>query len=82
MFAALPAALAFLAGWLIQFAGVVTDNYSNLRREPDDREHPELVQAVKSGLLSLADLRATILVELRRGGGDRRCACSPWPAGR
>jgi 1,4-dihydroxy-2-naphthoate octaprenyltransferase len=62
VFAALPAALAFLAGWLIQFAGVVTDNYSNLRREPDDREHPELVQAVKSGLLSLADLRATILV--------------------
>jgi 1,4-dihydroxy-2-naphthoate polyprenyltransferase len=61
VFAALPAALAFLAGWLIQFAGVVTDNYSNLMREPDDREHPELVQAVKSGLLSLADLRMTIL---------------------
>ncbi len=62
VFAALPVALAFLAGWLIQFAGVVTDNYSNLRREPDDREHPELVQAVKSGLLSLADLRNTIFV--------------------
>jgi 1,4-dihydroxy-2-naphthoate octaprenyltransferase len=62
VFAALPVALAFMAGWLIQFAGVVTDNYSNLRREPDDREHPELVQAVKSGLLSLADLRNTILV--------------------
>jgi 1,4-dihydroxy-2-naphthoate octaprenyltransferase len=62
VFAALPALLAFLAGWLIQFAGVVTDNYSNLLREPDDREHPELVQAVKSGLLSLADLRSTILL--------------------
>lgn len=56
-----PALLAFLAGWLIQFAGVVTDNYSNLKREPDDREHPELVRAVASGLLSLADLRTTIL---------------------
>ena len=62
VFAALPVALAFLAGWLIQFAGVVTDNYSNLKREPDDREHPELVQAVASGLLSLADLRTTILL--------------------
>jgi 1,4-dihydroxy-2-naphthoate polyprenyltransferase len=61
VFAALPVALAFLAGWLIQFAGVVTDNYSNLKREPDDREHPELVQAVRSGLLSLADLRKCIL---------------------
>ncbi len=62
LFAALPVGLAFLAGWLIQFAGVVTDNYSNLVRQPDDREHPELVQAVNSGLLSLADLRTTILV--------------------
>jgi 1,4-dihydroxy-2-naphthoate polyprenyltransferase len=61
VFAAGPAVLAFLAGWLIQFAGVVTDNYSNLLREPDDREHPELVQAIRSGLLSLADLRTTIL---------------------
>jgi 1,4-dihydroxy-2-naphthoate octaprenyltransferase len=61
VFAALPVLLAFLAGWLIQFAGVVTDNYTNLVRQPDDREHPELVQAIKSGLLSLGDLRTTIL---------------------
>lgn len=61
VFAALPVALAFLAGWLIQFAGVVTDNYTNLIRQPDDREHPELVQAVATGILSLADLRATLL---------------------
>ncbi len=61
VFAALPVLLAFFAGWLIQFAGVVTDNYENLIRRPDDREHPELVQAMKSGLLSLADLRTTIL---------------------
>ena len=37
--AAGPALLAFVAGWLIQFAGVVTDNYTNLLRQPDDREH-------------------------------------------
>ena len=61
VFAALPVALAFLAGWLIQFAGVVTDNYTNLIRQPDDREHPELVEAVATGILSLADLRATLL---------------------
>jgi len=61
VFAALPVTLAFLAGWLIQFAGVVTDNYTNLIRQPDDREHPELVQAVASGILSLTDLRNTIL---------------------
>ena len=60
VFAALPVLLAFLAGWLIQFAGVVTDNYTNLVRQPDDREHPELVAAVRQGLLSLGDLRTTI----------------------
>lgn len=61
VFAALPVLLAFLAGWLIQFGGVVTDNYTNLVRSPKDREHPELVEAIESGLLSLADLKATIL---------------------
>jgi 1,4-dihydroxy-2-naphthoate octaprenyltransferase len=61
VFALLPAALAFLAGWLIQFAGVVTDNYENLRRQPDDREHPELVAAVRTGLLSLNDLRTALV---------------------
>jgi 1,4-dihydroxy-2-naphthoate octaprenyltransferase len=60
VFAPLPVLLAFLAGWLIQFAGVVTDNYENLVRQPEDREHPELVEAVKTGLLSLNDLRMTI----------------------
>jgi len=62
VFAPVPALLAFLAGWLIQFAGLVTDNYENLLREPEDREHPELVQAVKSGLLTIAGLKATIIV--------------------
>jgi 1,4-dihydroxy-2-naphthoate octaprenyltransferase len=62
VFAAVPALLALLAGWLIQFAGVVTDNYENLVRQPDDREHPELVDAVRSGLLTLSGLKATIIV--------------------
>ncbi len=59
--AAGPALLAFFAGWLVQFAGVVTDNYTNLIRQPDDHEHPELVQAVQTGLLSLPFLRGTLL---------------------
>jgi 1,4-dihydroxy-2-naphthoate octaprenyltransferase len=62
VFAPIPALVAFLAGWLIQFAGVVTDNYENLVQQPEDREHPELVNAVKSGLLTLSGLRTTILV--------------------
>jgi 1,4-dihydroxy-2-naphthoate octaprenyltransferase len=59
--APLPVLAAFLAGWLIQFAGVVTDNYENLVQQPEDREHPELVDAVRSGLLTLSGLKATIL---------------------
>jgi 1,4-dihydroxy-2-naphthoate octaprenyltransferase len=47
VFSPAPVLLAFIAGWLIQFAGVVTDNYTNLVRQSDDREHPELVEAVK-----------------------------------
>jgi len=59
-FAALPAAAALFAGWLIQVGGVLTDNYTNLRREPEDREHPELVRALKSGTLTLGQLRAAM----------------------
>ena len=61
VFAPLPAIAAFIAGWLIQFAGVVTDNYENLVREPDDREHPEMVAAVGSGLITLRGLKAAII---------------------
>jgi 1,4-dihydroxy-2-naphthoate octaprenyltransferase len=81
VFAALPVLLAFLAGWLIQFGGVVTDNYANLVRQPDDREHPELVQAVASGLLSLADLRNTILLSYGIAGvlGVALFVIAGWP---
>jgi 1,4-dihydroxy-2-naphthoate octaprenyltransferase len=60
VFAALPALLAFLAGWLIQVGGVLTDNYENLLHEPEDREHPELVRAVRLGTLSLVQLKGAI----------------------
>lgn len=56
-----PALFALAAGWLIQLGGVLTDNYENLLREPDDREHPELVRALKSGTLTLGNLRLAIL---------------------
>ncbi len=61
-FAALPALAAFIAGWLIQVGGVFTDNYENLVRHPDDREHPQLVSALQSGALTLGGLRAAIAV--------------------
>ena len=47
VFAAGPALLALLAGWLVQLGGVLTDNYENLVRHPSDREHPQLVRALR-----------------------------------
>lgn len=61
VFAPVPALMAFLAGWLIQFAGVMTDNYENLLRQPDDREHPEMVDAIRTGLITMRGLRAAII---------------------
>jgi len=61
VFAPLPAFAALLAGWLIQFGGVVTDNYQNLLRQPEDIEHPELVQAIRMGLLTTFGLKATMI---------------------
>ena len=57
---AAPLLAALLAGWLIQVGGVLVDNLENLLREPDDREHPELVHAVASGRLTLRGLRYAI----------------------
>jgi 1,4-dihydroxy-2-naphthoate octaprenyltransferase len=57
-FALGPALLALLAGWLIQLGGVLTDNYENLASQPEDREHPELVEALRRGTLSLGQLKA------------------------
>ena len=51
---------AFLAGWLIQLGGVLTDNYENLVRNPNDQEHPELVQGLRHNVLTLLELKKTI----------------------
>ncbi|MBI1956073.1 MAG: 1,4-dihydroxy-2-naphthoate octaprenyltransferase [Acidobacteria bacterium] len=59
-FAAVPALFAFFAGWLIQLGGVLTDNYENLTRHPNDREHPELVQGLRNGALTLSGLKTAI----------------------
>src|ERR1039457_2516805 len=61
VFAAGPAAAAFLAGWLVQLGGVVTDNYNNLRRHGDDLEHPRFVEALRAGVVTFAQLRNAII---------------------
>lgn len=62
VFAALPAFLAFVASWLVHVGGVFTDNYELLTRHPDNREHPELVQAIENGTLTFSGLRKAIVV--------------------
>lgn len=52
---------AFVAGWLVQLGGVFTDNYANLSRHPDDAEHADFVEAVRTGVISLGELRLAIL---------------------
>jgi len=59
-FAAAPAGAAFLAGWLIQLGGVIADNYHNLVRHGDDREHADFVRALKGGVVTLRELKLTI----------------------
>lgn len=56
VFAAVPAAVAFCASWLIHVGGVFTDNYELLTRHPDVHEHPELTAAVNDGSLRLSTL--------------------------
>lgn len=55
-----PAIAAFLAGWLVQLGGVFADNYNNLRRHPDDREHPQFVRAIEAGVITMATLRRAV----------------------
>ena len=42
VFAVVPLLLAFLAGWLVQLGGVLTDNSENLTRHPNGLEQPPL----------------------------------------
>ena len=55
-----PALGAFVAGWLVQVGGVITDNYHNLTRHPDDAEHALFVEALRRGVVTLAELRRAI----------------------
>ncbi len=61
VFAPVPVLVAFVASWLIHVGGVFTDNYELLRRHPEVAEHPELLQALRAGVLSFPVLRAAIL---------------------
>lgn len=55
-----PALAALLAGWLIHLGGVFADNLNNLRRHPDDREHPAFVEALRRGIVTLDLLRRAV----------------------
>lgn len=57
VFSPWPVLWAFLGSWLIHVGGVLADNDALLRRHPDVPEHPELLQAVASGVLDLDKLR-------------------------
>ncbi len=61
VFAWWAASAAFVAGWLVQLGGVIADNYNNLRRHGDDREHPRFVEALNAGVVSLEELRLAAL---------------------
>ena len=60
VFALFPALVGFVASWLLHVGGVFIDNYELLVRHPDNREHPELIEAIERGTLSLGVLRAAI----------------------
>lgn len=60
--AALPLLLAFVGSWLIHLAGVFADQYELVRRYPRLPEHPELLQALETGALDLAQLRKAIVL--------------------
>jgi 1,4-dihydroxy-2-naphthoate octaprenyltransferase len=81
IYAPLPAFLGFLASWLVHVAGVFFNNYELLARHPDNREHPELVQALRDGQLTPATLRRATLVCLLLAAltGPYLLAVAGWP---
>ena len=60
VFALLPALLAFVGSWLIHVGGVFADNHELLRKHPGMPEHPELLQALVNGTLTLNGLKWAI----------------------
>lgn len=61
VFLFLPALVGFVASWLLHAGGVFIDNYELLVRHPENREHPELIEALRNGSLSLGVLRGAIV---------------------
>ena len=51
------AALALVLGWLMQLGGVLASAYRNLRDDPDDAEHPDIVRAVAAGTVRPTAIR-------------------------
>lgn len=60
VFAPWSALAAFVSGWLIQLGGVITDNYHNVARHPDDAEHALFVEALRRGVVTMVALRRAI----------------------
>jgi len=60
VFAWRAAVAAVIAGFFVQLGGVITDNFNNLRRHQDDREHPKFAEAMKSGVVTFGELKAGI----------------------
>ena len=57
VFAPVPVIVAFMASWLIHIAGIFVDNHQLLARHPHVPEHPELLDALNNGTLTLSGLR-------------------------
>jgi len=81
IFAPLPVIVAFAASLLIHVAGLLYDNYVLLVRYPDNREHPELVQAYGDGELTRAALVRAIIICLALAAlaGPYLWAVAGWP---
>jgi len=60
VFALMPAVMAFIASWLIHIGGLFTDNYQLVVLHPKVQEHPELLEALKSGRLTHNGMRWAI----------------------
>lgn len=57
VFEPLSALAVFLFAWFVQLGGVLADNYFNLLRYHNDREHPALVHALDTGLITLGEIK-------------------------
>ena len=81
IFSLLPVILGFVASWLIHVAGLFYDNYELLVRYPDNREHPELVQAYWDGELTPGSLVRAIVICLVLAAltGPYLLAVAGWP---